>query len=163
MDIMTKQQCFATIKDHKDNFRVNPKYRLLNPTKSGFGKIRKCILQQISTNIRTALNVNQWKNSSEVIKWFKNIKNKNLHTFTVFHIQKFYPSIREKLLKYPVLFAQTHTKINRKDIEAIFIAVDHYCFMITSHELKKIAMVASMSLWEVTTEQKCVTWLGCLC
>ena len=25
MKIMAKQQCFVTIKDHKDNFRVNPK------------------------------------------------------------------------------------------------------------------------------------------
>ena len=71
--------------------------RLLNPTKSEFGKISKPILQQISTNIRTGLNVNQWQNSPEVTKWFKNIKNKNLNTFNVFDIQEFYPSIGEKL------------------------------------------------------------------
>ena len=34
MDITAKRQCFVTIKDHKDDFRVNPEYRLLNPTKS---------------------------------------------------------------------------------------------------------------------------------
>ena len=34
MDITAKHQCFVTIKDHKDDFRVNPEYRLLNPTKS---------------------------------------------------------------------------------------------------------------------------------
>ena len=33
MDITTKRQCFVTIIDHKDDFRKNPKYRLLNPTK----------------------------------------------------------------------------------------------------------------------------------
>ena len=38
MDITAKRQCFVTIKDHKDNFRVNPKQRLLNPTKSELGK-----------------------------------------------------------------------------------------------------------------------------
>ena len=64
--------------------------------------------------------MNQWQNSSEVIKWFKNIKKKNLHTFTVFDIQEFYPSLGEKLLKNPVLFAQTHTNISRKHIERIF-------------------------------------------
>ena len=88
---------------------------------------------------------------SEVIKWFQNIKNKKLHTFTVFDIQEFYPSIGEKLLKDAILFAQTHANISRKD---------HYCFIITSHGLKKIAMVTSMSLWEVTTEQKCLSWLA---
>ena len=137
-------------------------YRLLNPTKSELGKISKHILQQISTNIRTALNVNQWQNTSEVIKWFQNIKNKKLHTLTVFDIQEFYPSIVEKLLKDAVLFAQTHVNISRKDIEGIFIAIDHYCFIIASHGLKNIAMVTSMSLWEVMPEQKCVSWLGCL-
>ena len=116
MDITAKRQYFVTIKDHKDNFRVNRKYRLLNPTKSELGKISKHILQQIRINIRTALNVNQWQNTSEVIKWFKNIKNKKLHKFTVFDIQEFYPSIGEKLLKDAVLFAN----INRKDIEVIF-------------------------------------------
>ena len=112
MDITAKRQYFVTIKDHIDNFRVNRKYRLLNPTKSELGKISKHILQQISTNIRTALNVNQWQNTSEVKKWFQNI----IHTFTIFDIQEFYPSIGEKLLKDAVLFAN----INRKDIEVIF-------------------------------------------
>ena len=58
----------------------------------------------------------QWQNTSEVIKWLQNIKNKKLHTLTVFDIQEFYPSIGEKLLKDAVLFAN----INRKDIEVIF-------------------------------------------
>ena len=89
---------------------------MLNPTKTELGKISKHILQQISTNIRTALNVNQWQNTSEVKKWFQNI----IHTFTIFDIQEFYPSIGEKLLKDAVLFAQTYTNICRKDIEVIF-------------------------------------------
>ena len=64
--------------------------------------------------------MDQWQNLPEAIKWFKNIKNKNLHTFTVFDIQEFYPSISEKILKDIVLFAQTHTNISQKDIEVIF-------------------------------------------
>ena len=80
MDITEKRQCFLTIKDHKDDFRVNPKYRLLNLAKSELDKISKHILQESSANIRKALNANQWQNSSEVIKRFKNIKNKNLQT-----------------------------------------------------------------------------------
>ena len=120
MDITAKQQCFVTIKDYKDNFRVKPKYRLLNPTKSELGKISKHILQQISTNIRTAINLDQYQNISEVIKWFQNIKNKKLHTFNVFDIQEFYPSIGETLPKDAFLFTQTHANINPKDTEVIF-------------------------------------------
>ena len=58
MNITTKRQCFGTIKDHK--VRVYPKYRFLNLTKCELGKISNHILQQISTNTRTELNVNQW-------------------------------------------------------------------------------------------------------
>ena len=47
MDITAKRQYFVTVKDHKDNFRVDPKYRLLNPTKSEIGKISQHILQRI--------------------------------------------------------------------------------------------------------------------
>ena len=112
MDIMAKRQCFVTIKDHKDDFRVNPNYRLLNPRKSELGKLSKHILQQIRTNNRTVLNMTQWQNSAEVIKWFKNIKNKNFNTFTIFEIQELYPSIGGKLPKEAILFAQTHTDIN---------------------------------------------------
>ena len=93
---MAKRQCFVTIKDHKEDFRINPKLRLLNPTKSESGVVSQHILQQINKEVRTKLKFNQWQNSSEVILWFKNIKNKNLHTFTVFDIQEFYPSITEQ-------------------------------------------------------------------
>ena len=64
--------------------------------------------------------MNQWQNLSEVIKCFKNIKNKDLQTFTVFVILEFYPSIAEKIFKDAVLFAQTHTNISRKDTEVAF-------------------------------------------
>ena len=41
MEIMAQQQCFVTVKDHKEDFRSNPKFRLLNPTKSELGKLSK--------------------------------------------------------------------------------------------------------------------------
>ena len=51
MDIMAKRQCLVTIKDHKDDFKVNTNHRLFNPTKSELGKLKKHILLQISTSI----------------------------------------------------------------------------------------------------------------
>ena len=112
---MAKQQWFVTIKDHKPNFRTNPKYRLLNPTKSELGKLSKHILQTINTKLRNKIKVNQWQNSNEVIKWFKNIPNKNECMFTVFDIQEFYPSITEGLLKQAILFAQKSISIPTKN------------------------------------------------
>ena len=119
MEIMAQKQCFVTVKDHKEDFRSHPKFRLLNPTKSELGKLSKHILQKIN-EVRLNLTVNQWQNSSEVIEWFKNIPNKNAHTFTVFDIQEFYPSIKEDLLRDAVSFAQNCTDIHPNEIEVIF-------------------------------------------
>ena len=83
LNIMSKQLCFVTIKDHKRNFCTNPKYRLLNPTKSELGKLSKHILQTINTELPNKIKVNQWQNSNEVIEWFKSILNKNECTFSV--------------------------------------------------------------------------------
>ena len=52
LNIMVKQQCFVTIKDHKPDCRTNPKCRLLNPTKSELGKHSKHILQTINAELR---------------------------------------------------------------------------------------------------------------
>ena len=47
VNMMTNQESFITIKDHKEDFNVNPKYRLLNPAKSNLGKVSKSILERI--------------------------------------------------------------------------------------------------------------------
>ena len=41
IDKMNEQQCFVTIKDHKEDFRTNPKFRLINPTKAKWGSSTK--------------------------------------------------------------------------------------------------------------------------
>ena len=106
--------------NHKPDFRTNPKYRLLNPTKRELGKLSKHILQTTNTELRNKIKVNQWQNSSEVIEWFKNIPNKKECTFTVFDIQEFYPSITEDLLKQAILFAQNSVSIPPKSIDVIY-------------------------------------------
>ena len=80
IETMATKEAFVTIKDHKDNFEVNPTYRLINPAKSDLGKISKTILDDINSQIRNNIGVQQWKNSLSVIDWFKNIKNKHIGT-----------------------------------------------------------------------------------
>ena len=120
VDTMAKQEYFLTLKDHKEDYRTNPKYRLLNPKKSQLGKISKQILQKINKTLRSKLNLNQWQNSAEVIDWFKDIQQKSSHTFTVFDIQEFYPSITEKLLKDALAFAQRNVEIKQNELDLIF-------------------------------------------
>ena len=73
---MQEAEDFIMIKDHKDNFPHNLYFSLTNPSKTDIGKISKSLLDTINSNIIKESKVNQWKNTSEVITWFKNIKNK---------------------------------------------------------------------------------------
>ena len=65
--------CFVTLKDHKENFENNPKTRLINPAKNEIGRISKVILDKININLKEQLGVNQWKNTKSVINWFNPI------------------------------------------------------------------------------------------
>ena len=49
-----KNNCFITMKDHKENFLNNPKTRLLNPAKNELGRI----LDKINLNLRNATKAN---------------------------------------------------------------------------------------------------------
>ena len=95
---MAKQQVFISLKDHKENFQNNPTCRLLNPTKSEMGLVSKKMIEEINTKVRSITSLNQWKNSLSAINWFKSITNKQQHTFAIFDIESFYPSISGKLL-----------------------------------------------------------------
>ena len=55
LDTMAKQEYFITLKNHKEDYMTNPKYRLLNPTKSQLGKSSKQILQKINKTLRSKL------------------------------------------------------------------------------------------------------------
>ena len=116
---MASKEAFITIKDHKENFETNPKYRLINPAKSELGKISKNILDDINSQIRDATGLKQWKNSLSVIDWFKNIKNKPSHTFLSFDIAEFYPSITEDLLNKAISWARKFVTISEKQIKII--------------------------------------------
>ena len=70
-------QAFITMKDHKEDFRSNPKCRLINPSKSELGKVSNLILEQINTNLRNSLGLNQWKNTGKAIDWFTKIQHKS--------------------------------------------------------------------------------------
>ena len=116
---MAERQAFITLKDHKDNFENNTTCRLINPAKSEIGRISKQILEKINTTIRNKTTLNQWKNSLSVINWFKNIQNKHQHTFAIFDIENFYPSITKELLLNAISFAKTYCNITEEDIGII--------------------------------------------
>ena len=137
MEKNTTSNCFITLKDHKQNFNNNPTTRLINPAKNQIGRISKVVLDNINSKLAESLGVNQWKNSDNVIEWFKNIQNKSMYTFTVFDIKDFYPSITETLLEKAIHFARTRTPISSENIEIIHHARKSLLFSENGTWIKK--------------------------
>ena len=119
IESLPQRNAFISLKDHEPNFYNNPKCRLINPTKSEIGKISKIILDDVNSNIRSRLGLNQWRNTTAVISWFQNIPNKNSFKFMKFDIVEFYPSISENLLWKALHFAKQYTDIKQESIDII--------------------------------------------
>lgn len=122
VDITANKDAFITLKDHKPNFANKPTCRLINPTKSEIGRISKQILDRINMKIVKATRINQWKNTSSVIKWFNLIDDKEQHNFICFDIVEFYPSINIELLKNALDFASNYDNITTDERNIIIHA-----------------------------------------
>ena len=61
---MARKDAYITLKDHKANCATKLPYRLINPAKSEMGRVSKSILERITQNVRGALEINAWKNTS---------------------------------------------------------------------------------------------------
>ena len=116
MECYADRNAFVTLKDHKDNFQNNPKCRLLNPAKSEVGIVSKNMLGRINTQVLKAIKVNQWRSTSTVIQWFKNIEDKPESKLIKFDIVDFYPSISENLLEKALAWAKKYVNISDKEM-----------------------------------------------
>lgn len=68
---MAKTAAYQTLKDHQENFHAGTSCRLINPCNSEIGKISKRIQEGINNHLLAKLNINQWRDASQVIDWFK--------------------------------------------------------------------------------------------
>ena len=122
MECYSDNPAYITLKDHKENFRNNTKCRLINPSKSEVGLVSKSYLSNILASISKKTKVNQWRNTSTVIDWFKNLADKQKRKFIKFDIAEFYPSISEDLLNKSIDYAKSFTTIGENVINAIKLA-----------------------------------------
>ena len=90
-------------------------------------------LSSIISTVAEEKGVNQWRNTSTVIKWFENLQNKQKRRFIKFDIADFYPSITEHLLERSIEYAKSFATIERKTIEAITLARKSLLF--SKHEI----------------------------
>ena len=119
VDKTARREAFVTLKDHKPNFENKPTCRLINPAKPELGKASKIVLQNITKNLLNAEKLNLWRNSAEVINWFKNIEKKQSTAFICFDIVDFYPSISYDLLMKAIKFASQKITITEQEIKLI--------------------------------------------
>ena len=139
-----------------NNFENNPKCRLINPAKSDSGKISKLILDKVNTHLRTILNVNQWRNTQNVIEWFGNIEQKSRHSFISFDIVDFYPSISENLLDQALSWASSLAEISHEKFRT---RIENHSFSTTENRgLKIIIAICSTLPWAAMTGLKFVNW-----
>ena len=107
---MQETEAYITIKNHKEGFPKKILCRLINPSKSSVGKISKVILDKINNHIQKETSANQWKNTSSVIQWFVNIKEKEHSSVMVFDIERFCPAVTERLFTNAIQFAKTNNR-----------------------------------------------------
>ena len=114
IECLAKTSAFITLKDHKGNLQSSLHCRLINPSKSELGKVRKSILENINQHLVKLLYVNQWKNSASVIEWFRNIEDKKSCTLLNSILESFtHPSqkplsirlyfLRNNITTYPMI------------------------------------------------------------
>ena len=125
---LAEREAFITLKDHKPEFHAHPTCRLINPSKSEIGIISKRILDEINTTIIQKTQINQWKNTSSVLKWFRNLDHKENLSFICFDVCDFYPSITVKLLSKALDFATTYRPISADEREIIFLSKQSLLF-----------------------------------
>ena len=128
MEVYCPSEAFFTIKDHKEDFPSKIKVRVINPAKTDVGRISKHYLQNIVTEVNMKLKLNQWRSSTEVKQWFRNIRSKRRASFLKFDIESFYPSISKELFERSLEFAKKHCYISQADMETILLARETFLY-----------------------------------
>ena len=105
---------------------------LLNPSKTHIAKISKSILDNINNAIRDESNLKQWRNTGDVLRWFKEIDDKRDKHFVKFDIESFYPNISKETLMKAIDFARGFTDIPDDDVQIII----HSCRTVLYHNNK---------------------------
>ena len=116
---MLETEAYITIKDHKEGFPHKLSIHFLNSSKSDIGKISKNILYRINKSLTAFTHANQWRNTSSVIDWFKNIPNKRQSSFIQFDVENIYPSISLTSFNNAIQYACEIKEITNHDISII--------------------------------------------
>ena len=82
------------------------------------GKVSKGLVEKMNSDIIENLQLNQWRHTDAVLKWFNNITDKSNRSFIQFDIKEFYPSITENNLQQTLKFTKQLTNIINNKLQA---------------------------------------------
>ena len=102
--------------------------RLINPSKPEIGRISKKLLDKINSIVRTKSGLKQWKNTADVINWFKKIERKSGQKFIKFDVVNFYPSITDEMLRKSINWARQFVHITLEEEKIIIEAKNSLLF-----------------------------------
>ena len=125
MECYASRPAFITLKDQKPNFRNNTKFRLINPAENESGLVSKKHLEKIIANVANTIKVNQLRNTTTVIDWFKLLSQKDKSHFIKFDIAEFYSSISEELLHHSISFSRSITTISNSRMKRGINIINH--------------------------------------
>lgn len=81
------------------------------PSKQNWGEREsKIIVQNICNILCISTNISQWKNTSDCIKWFKNIENPENYILIRCNVKDFYPLSMKSILYLIIKFVRKITK-----------------------------------------------------
>ena len=100
-EIISRNNAFITLKDHKPNFHTDTKCRLINPAKSEMGKVSSNMLKEINEPVRLETGLKQWRSTQEALSWFQEIEDKDSYEFTQLDIVDLPKNFYRKPLDLP--------------------------------------------------------------
>ena len=103
----------VTLKDHKENFWSKPSCWLISPCKNKIGKISKIVLEKRNKKLFKKLDFNQWKNTDDVIRWFRNFPSKSECKFIQLDIRVLPLHHRKNVKPCDCLCRELHFHIKR--------------------------------------------------
>ena len=146
-----EKEAFITIKDHKSQFPRRVECRLLNPSKNQLGKVSKHILDTTIRKLLEKTMLNSWKNTNEVIQWFRNIPDKKKHNFITVDVRAMYPNITRGIVAEALQWASEYDEeLDQVKIDAILVSLNSILISCNNAWQKKVQPSSETSLFDVT-------------
>ena len=71
---LKESNSYIQIKDHKEDFQSNPKFRLINGTNQDISRIAQKSLKNLIRRIKVSMGFELWENTQDALNWFQKVR-----------------------------------------------------------------------------------------